>query len=75
MGVKLLKTWLGNPPGHVFPDMPGGVADLLVMRGFAERVSHSGNERSQRSADGQNRRTGDATSKRGGSKKTPRANS
>jgi len=36
--VKLCKHWNGFPPGHVFLEMPRGMANVLIERGFGKNV-------------------------------------
>ena len=35
MEIKLTKHWNGFVPGHVFLEMPRGMARVLLERGFA----------------------------------------
>lgn len=38
MKVRLLTAWGQWSKGHVFPEMPGGVARTMIARGLAEEV-------------------------------------
>jgi len=37
MRVRVLKPWRGRKPGAIMPEVPDGVAELLICRGVVER--------------------------------------
>jgi hypothetical protein len=36
--VRLLSAWSQFSKGHIIPEMPGGMARTLILRGIAEEV-------------------------------------
>lgn len=39
MYVKLVKPWKACRPGKIFSEMPANVAELLIKRGIAKKIS------------------------------------